>query len=87
MATFPLHRDLYNRLIIINAEAFQATLFVIAYYALITALHCAKEMEEYVPLCSISKTALDQLAVIDLKTVNIRIQREMLIDVARIISF
>jgi len=57
--------DLYNRLLVINEEAFQAGFFDAAYHALASALHCAKLLDSDQPLLRISKLCKEQLAWID----------------------
>ncbi len=58
-------QDLYNRLISINKEAFDAGLFDVAYHVLAAALHCAKNIETGSPLEDIAQIAALQLKAID----------------------
>jgi len=57
--------NLYQQLLAINAQAFQAHLFDAAYHALMAALECAKEMGSDEPLKNISQIAREQNAWID----------------------
>ncbi len=57
--------DIYDRLLTINEEAFNAGYFDVAYYALMSALHCAEFMETDEPLLKVNHIAKKQIAWID----------------------
>ncbi len=51
-----LIEELYQELISANNEAFEASLFDVAFYALASAVHCAKELENDNALIQIRET-------------------------------
>ncbi len=57
--------DLYNRLIDINKQAFDAGLYDAAYHALMSALHCAAELKSNEPLIKVRTIATEQIKWID----------------------
>lgn len=58
-------RDLYERLMAIGREAFDAELFSAAYHALAAAMHCARTLPEDEALETVSREAFRQLKHID----------------------
>ena len=65
MAEPSISQDLYDRLIVINKEAYNAQLFDAAYHALASALHCTQDLELDQPLADVAKLAKEQLSEID----------------------
>ncbi len=65
MTEIPDILDLYDRLIVINEEQFNARLFNAAYHALASAMHCANQLDQDDLLINISQIANKQIAWID----------------------
>ncbi len=63
-------RDLYDRLMTINEEAFAAALFNSAYHSLAAALHCVQPLHDEAALRRIEKIADKQLSWIDRNAPN-----------------
>ncbi len=58
-------RDLYDRLIAVNQDAFVMGLFNAAYHALAGALHCARELQDADAIKHVKDIATVQLVWID----------------------
>jgi hypothetical protein len=67
LAEQSVSQDLYDRLTVINKEAFDAVLFDTAYHALVGALHSARNLEADQPLIDVARRAKMQLSEIDQK--------------------
>lgn len=59
-------QDLYDRLMAVNQEGFDARLYDVAYHALASAMHAALFLESDEPLRAVAKRARDQGLWIDL---------------------
>ncbi len=58
-------RNLYDRLMAANEDAFAAGLYNAAYHALAAALHCARQLQDDESLARVKDTASTQLHWID----------------------
>ncbi len=59
-------QNLYDQLVRINKEAFEAGMYDAAYHALCSAMHCAQHLESDQALLDIKNKAEEELAWIDL---------------------
>jgi hypothetical protein len=57
--------DLYQRLLIINHEAFTSGAYDVAYHALMGALHCVQTLHDLPGVRTVARVAQEQLAWID----------------------
>ncbi len=65
MSDVPLAKDMYERLMAVNQQAFEAGLFNVAYHALAAALYCARQLPDNQGLHAVERVAREQLAWID----------------------
>ncbi len=58
-------KDLYQRLVQINQEAFAGEQYDVAYHSLMAALHCAQSLDDVQGLAEAERLANEELAWID----------------------